>query len=65
MDQRYGNLTIYRPSKEESKVYEYKEEYEIKEEVIYTGSEFTNAKQLEIGNQAGILMLRFSNNELR
>lgn len=64
MDQNYGNITIYRPSKSENKIYEYEEEYEIKDKVTYTGSEFTNAKNLEIGNQAGILMLRFCNNDL-
>ena len=60
-----GTIVIYRPSKAEDKIYEYLEEYEIKDEVTYKGSEFTNAKNLEIGNQAGILMLRFCNNGIR
>lgn len=29
------------------------------------GSEFTNAKNLEIANQGGIILLRLCNNELR
>lgn len=60
-----GKITIYRPSESEEKIYEYKEEYEINEEIIYAGSEFTNAKKLEIANQGGILVLRFCNNGIR
>jgi len=60
-----GKISIYRPSEEESKVYEYKEEYIIKDEVTYKGAETANAKALEIANQGGIILLRFCNNELR
>ena len=58
-------MVVYRPSEAEEKIYEYLEQYEISDKITYVGSEFTNAKKLEIGNQAGILMLRFCNNELR
>lgn len=59
-----GQIVIYRPSEAEDKIYEYKEEYIINNEIIYSGSEFTNAKKLEIANQGGIIFLRFCNNEL-
>lgn len=59
-----GKITIYRPSHAEDKIYEYKDEYIINDEIIYQGSEFTNAKNLEIANQGGIIILRFCNNEI-
>lgn len=58
-----GNIVIYRPSKAEEKIYEYNEEYIIKDEIIYAGSENTNAKNLEISNQGGMIQLRFCNND--
>lgn len=60
-----GRMTIYRPSKLEDKIYEYKEEYVVENHLIYAGAEFTNAKNLEIANQGGIIFLRICNNGLR
>lgn len=60
-----GKIAIYRPSKAEDKVYEYNEEYLVKDEIIYNGAEATNAKNLEIANQGGKILLRFCNNEIR
>lgn len=60
-----GKMTIYRPSKLEDKIYEYKDEYIIDSDLNYSGAEFTNAKNLEIANQGGIVFLRFCNNGLR
>ena len=57
-----GKITIYRPTENEGKIYEYKEEYEIQNSITYAGSEFTNAKKLEIANQGGILLLRITHN---
>jgi len=59
-----GKITIYRPTENEGKIYEYKEEYEIQNSITYAGSEFTNAKKLEIANQGGILLLRITNKDL-
>lgn len=59
-----GKITIYRPSKLEDKIYEYNEEYVIESDLTYAGAEFTNAKNLEIANQGGIIFLRFCNNGL-
>lgn len=59
-----GRITIYRPSENEEKIYEYNENYIINNEIIYTGSELANAKKLEIANQGGIIILRLSNKDL-
>lgn len=59
-----GNVVVYKPSQLDGQVYENKDEYKIENEVTFIGSEETNAKNLEISNQGGILMLRFCNNEL-
>lgn len=64
MDQKCGNIVIYRPSREEDKIYEYQEEYQV-EEIVYQGNELRNVKNLEIGNQGGILIFRICNNALR
>lgn len=61
---KLGKIVIYRPSSEESKMYEYKEEHIINDQIIYTGSEAGNAKNLEIPNQGGIIMFRLCNNEI-
>lgn len=62
---KIGGISIYRPSKAEDKIYEYADEYLIDNELIYSGSEFTNLKNLEIANQGGILVFRLSNNKIR
>lgn len=62
---KVGEITIYRPSKAEDKIYEYSEEYIVNNEITYEGSELPNAKELKIANQGGIIILRFSNNKIR
>lgn len=62
---KLGEIAIYRPSEDEGKIYEYKEEYIIDNSITYTGNEFTNAKKLEVANQGGILLLRISNKNLK
>lgn len=61
---RKGKITIYRPSENEEKIYEYNENYIINNEITYIGSELANAKKLEIANQGGIIILRLSNKDL-
>ena len=55
-----GNINIYRPSSDENKTYEYLEQYKIKDKLEYTGSSQTNIKNLEIANQGGTILLRYS-----
>ncbi len=59
-----GKIVIYKPSSEENKIYEYKEEHIINNQITYTGSEAGNAKNLEISNQGGIIMFRLCSKEI-
>lgn len=61
---KVGEISIYRPSVSEDKVYEYKDEYLVEGKLIYAGSELTNLKNLEIANQGGILVFRLCNNKI-
>lgn len=60
-----GKVRIYRPAMGEN-AYEYSENYEIKEEVIFTGSKETNLKteSMVISNQGGIIELSVIINDL-
>lgn len=60
-----GKITTYRPSEAEGTIYEYIDNYIINNELVYSGSEVTNAKNLEIANQGGVILFRFCNKDLR
>lgn len=60
-----GTVVIYRPSKDENKTFEYSDEYVAKNELVYTGNENTNMKELLISNQGGVITFRISNQNLR
>ena len=60
-----GDITIYRPSKSEDKVFEYNDEYIVNDNLIFQGTETTNLKQLEIANQGAVIVFRCSNKNLR
>ncbi len=60
-----GKIVIYRPSNNESKTYEYKDEYIIKDNLTYKGEENTNLKELNLANQGGVISFRCSNKDLR
>lgn len=60
-----GNLVIYRPSSDENKTYEYKEEYIVNDSLTYKGEEATNLKELNIANQGGVISLRYTIENLR
>ncbi len=60
-----GKLTVYKPSENEEKTYEYDEKYIINENIKYTGEENTDLKKLNIANQGGVIAFRYSNQELR
>ena len=62
---KVGKLVIYRSSSNEGKNFEYLEEYEIDDKIIYAGSEESNTKNLEIANQGGVIEFRICNNEIR
>lgn len=54
-----GVLKIYKPSTEEA-TYKNSEENEIHESLIYKGKEKSSVKDLEIANQGGLILFRYS-----
>lgn len=56
-----GNIKLYRPSGEE-KDYEYKEEYEINQDIKFDGDKKSDLKNLRISNQGGRILFRVLNN---
>lgn len=60
-----GNIEIYRPSMS-TKLYEYKEEYKIKDILEYEGEQETHLKgeELQIANQGGIIEFSIILNDL-
>ena len=60
-----GTISIYRPSKDENKTYEYSDEYIVEKELVYAGNENTNMKELLVSNQGGVVTFRISNQNLR
>lgn len=57
-----GNISIYKPASEG--LYKYEEQYLITDKIEYIGGKQTNVNNLEIANQGGVILLRFSNNNL-
>ncbi len=58
-----GKIKIYRTNKKNG-IFNNKEEYEIKNELIYTGAETSDIENLKIANQGGLVLLRYVNEEL-
>lgn len=56
-----GNMRIYMPNSSEGRLYSYEEEYLILDNLQYKGALKSNPKTLEIGNQGGTALIRFSN----
>ena len=60
-----GKINIYRPSQNENKTFEYLDEYIVKDEIVYNGSDSTNVKELLVSNQGGVVTFRICNKDLR
>jgi len=58
---KLGEPKIYRPSRQENKTYDYELDSEVTEKLEYIGSEKTDIKNLNIANQGGMILLRFTN----
>lgn len=58
-----GKIKIYRTNNKNG-IFNNKEEYEIKNELIYTGAETSDIENLKIANQGGLVLLRYVNEEL-
>lgn len=60
---KIGKGKFYRPSPNAREIFEFNDEY-ITNKIEYIGKEQSNIKELEIGNQGGIIGIRYSLNEL-
>ena len=60
-----GEIIIYRPSNSQDKVFEYKDEYIVNDNLVFQGTDRTNLKQLEVANQGAVITFRCSNKNLR
>lgn len=59
-----GNIRIYMPSSSEGRLYQYEDEYLVIDHLQYKGALKSNPKTLEIGNQGGTALIRFSNTNI-
>lgn len=55
-----GDVVIYKPTSKEEKIYENNDENKVENSLIYKGSEESSIKKLEIANQGGIILFRYS-----
>lgn len=59
-----GENILYRPTDKEGIIYENKEEYKIENSLIYKGGEESSIKKLQIANQGGLILFRYTVNNL-
>lgn len=58
---KVGEIYFYRPTSNDENLYIYKEEYEIKEKVVYEGDTKSDLKNLKISNQGNTIIFRVTN----
>lgn len=56
-----GNIKAYMPNSTEGRLYSYNEQYLVDGKLEYKGGTKSNPQTLEIGNQGGSALIRFSN----
>ena len=59
-----GEIKAYMPNSLEGRLYSYEDTYIIEEKLEYKGASKSNSKTLEVGNQGGSVLIRFSNTNL-
>ncbi len=59
-----GNITLYKPSNLENKVFSYNDEFLINDSVTFNGAKSDNAKNLEINNSGGTVLFRILNKDV-
>ena len=59
-----GEIRAYMPNSIEGRLYSYDDTYIIEEKLEYSGALKSNSQTLEIGNQGGNALIRFSNTNL-
>lgn len=61
---KVGTIKIYMPNSVAGRLYSYDDEYLIDNKLEYRGAEKSNSQTLEIGNQGGSALIRFTNADL-
>ena len=61
MEPNVGEVKAYMPNSLDGRLYDYSEDFYVDESLIYKGGSKSNSKTLEIGNQGGEVLIRFSN----
>ena len=59
-----GTVKVYKPTEKENLTYENTEENEVKETLEYIGKETSSIKNLEVANQGGLILFRYSIEDL-
>lgn len=59
-----GEVKVYMPNSVEGRLFSYKDEYLVDQKLEYKGASESNSKTLEIGENGGNALLRFSNTGL-
>ena len=59
-----GEVKVYMPNSTEGRLYSYEDIYIIEDKLEYRGAAKSNSQTLEIGNQGGNILIRFSNTNL-
>jgi len=59
-----GKIEAYMPNSLDGRLYSYSKDYIVEEKLEYKGAVSSNPKMLEIGNQGGSVLIRFSNTNL-
>lgn len=61
---KHGKLVVYKPTSNEGKIYENIEENKIENQLVYVGGEESSIKALKIANQGGLILFRYTIQDL-
>ena len=57
---KIGKIKLYKPTNNREKIYDNSQENEITDKIVYKGNENSSIKNLEIANQGGMVLFRYS-----
>lgn len=61
---KIGGIKVYMPNSLEGRIYNYTDDYLVQSSLQYTGASHSNSRNLEVGNQGGLVLISFVNNEI-
>ena len=61
---KVGSITIYRPTIEENKTFNYSEDMKVEDRIVFEGSDKTDLKNLQIANQGSTIIFRVANQNI-